>query len=670
MRPLSFAALLAIASLAFAASPASAAEVTAQCTDPELDSYLQNRFDDSAENDVITLVDGSVCDDQEYRLPSHKITFRGEAGGETELMDGNGEGRILRGTDVGTTTISNLTFTNGDYSGSGAAIKIQGHSSPTLSGLTIVDNDSGDRAAVTIATTNSGGTVTVADSHFEDNSAAQGGGLLINSAHSIVLDGNTFDDNEAEQVGGGAVLQLDVEQEEVIVERGIKGGEPTPAATTITDNTFSGNSVEMTPNNVPILLGGGLAIQTGDPELRQVVQSGNTFSDNRIVPSFFFPAGRTTEGGGFQGYFAGAGEYTEASVLSTNDRFVNNSIEEPVQPQDNIAQDGGFFFENHGGGIAISGRSLTFEGRNLVVAGNEIPFGQGGGVSSDSGFFRFATRGSVAEGSKGDNQNTLLLYDSTIVANDANDGTGSGIYGNYDDDLLVQNGIVFGNTSTQGQEIDGFDDGGTINIQYTDYCAEEVAVPSLAPAEGEGNICADPQLVDPANGDVHQKKGLSPTLDAGKNDLVPGGLTGDWDRPADARIADSGAHGNRVDMGADELIVPAPPTVTPPAPAAPPQAGAVLGATQRSCVSRREFRIRLRVPRGKTAISATVRVNGKQVKVVRGKRLRAPVILRGLPKGKITVKISIKLKGGKRVNGTRRYNTCVPRIIGDGPPPV
>ena len=681
LRPLSFAIVIAVAASIIAASPAAADELTAQCNDPEASTYLQTVFDDSEAGDVVTLQDGEVCnanvlEEGEFVLPSHTIVFQGAAGGAAEVMDGDDEVRILRGSNVGTTVIRNLTFQNGESDEeSGAAIEIRGNSAPTLSNLTILGNDTVEDGPVTISTNNSGGTVTVEESTFggtganDGNSGEHGGGLLINTAHSIVLHHNTFTGNVAEQRGGGAVLDLDVEQD--IVERGIKGGEPTAAAATITDNTFSGNSVEMTPNTVPILFGGGLAIQAADPQFWQVVQSGNTFSENRIVPSFFFPVGRTTEGGGFGGYFAGGGEYTEASVLSTNDRFVNNLIEEPLQPQENIAQDGGFFFENHGGGIAISGRSLTLEGRNLVVAGNEIPFGQGGGVSSDSGFFRLATRSSVAEGSKGDNQNTLLLYDSTIVANDANDGTGSAIYGNYDDDLLVHNGIVFGNTSTQGQEIDGFDDGGTIDIQYTDYCDEDVSVPSLAPAPGEGNICEDPQLVDPPNGDVHQKKGLSPTLDAGKNDLVPEGLTGDWDRPtADARIADSGAHGNRVDMGADELIIPAPPTVTPPAPAAPPQAGAVLGATQRSCISRRVFRIRLRVPRGKTAVSATVRVNGKQVKVVRGKRLRAPVVLRGLPKGNITVKISIRLKGGKRVNGTRRYNTCIPRIIGDGPPPV
>ena len=673
MRPLSFAALLVIGSLAFAASPASAAEVIAQCDDSEASNYLQDAFDAAGEGDVITLADGSFCDDGEYTLPSLQITFQGTPGGQPEVMNGQGEGRILNGNHVGATVIRNLTFEDGDDSGSGAAILIQGSSSPTLSGLTVSDNDSGDRSPVTIATTNGGGTVTVEDSIFEDNNAIQGGGLLINTAHSIVLDHNAFNDNQADQQGGGAVLDLDVEEE--IVGRGIQGGSPSAATATITDNTFSGNSLEMTPNTFPVLLGGGLAILAADPELRSVVQSGNTFTDNAILPSFFFQGDRTTEGGSFGGYFAGGGEFTEASVLSTNDRFVGNRIDEPFQPVPTIAQDGGFFFENHGGGLAISGRNLTLEGRNLVLAGNEIPYGQGGGLSSDWGIERnVLLRGSVAGGSKESQGNTLMLLDSTIDANAAGDGTGSGIYGNYDDDLLVTNGIVFGNTSSQGHQIDGFDDGGTKDIRFTDYCAEdEVSVPArvaAVPEPGEGNICEDPQLVDPPNGDVHQKQGLSPTLDAGSNGLVPEGLSGDWDRPtADARIADSGTDGARVDMGADELVAPVPPAVTPPAPAAP-QAGAVLGATQRSCVSRREFRIRLRVPRGKTAVSATVRVNGKQVKVVRGRRLRAPVLLRGLPKGKITVKITIRLKGGKKVNGTRRYNTCIPRLLGDGPPPV
>jgi hypothetical protein len=96
----------------------------------------------------------------------------------------------------------------------------------------------------------------------------------------------------------------------------------------------------------------------------------------------------------------------------------------------------------------------------------------------------------------------------------------------------------------------------------------------------------------------------------------------------------------------------------------------VQGVQQRRCVSRRAFRIRIRVPRGKKALSATVRVNGKRVRVVRGKRLRAPVRLRGLPKGTFKVRITIRLTNGKRVTGVRTYHTCVPRRPGDGPPKV
>ena len=86
--------------------------------------------------------------------------------------------------------------------------------------------------------------------------------------------------------------------------------------------------------------------------------------------------------------------------------------------------------------------------------------------------------------------------------------------------------------------------------------------------------------------------------------------------------------------------------------------------------SQRAFRIRIRVPKGKKALSAVVRVNGKKVKVVRGKRLKAPVRLRGLPKGQFTVRITVRLANGKKITGTRTYHTCIPKLPGDGPPKV
>ena len=81
----------------------------------------------------------------------------------------------------------------------------------------------------------------------------------------------------------------------------------------------------------------------------------------------------------------------------------------------------------------------------------------------------------------------------------------------------------------------------------------------------------------------------------------------------------------------------------------------------RKCVSRRRFRIRLRRARGVKLVSATVHVNGKRVKVVRGRRLTSTVDLRSLPKGRFKVRITVVTSTGKKLSQTRRYRTCVPK---------
>ena len=77
-----------------------------------------------------------------------------------------------------------------------------------------------------------------------------------------------------------------------------------------------------------------------------------------------------------------------------------------------------------------------------------------------------------------------------------------------------------------------------------------------------------------------------------------------------------------------------------------------------ACASKREFQIRLRVPRGTTIRSATVTVRGKRVKVRRGSRLTAPVDLVGAPEGPVTVRIRVTTSDGRVLRGTRRYITC------------
>ena len=78
----------------------------------------------------------------------------------------------------------------------------------------------------------------------------------------------------------------------------------------------------------------------------------------------------------------------------------------------------------------------------------------------------------------------------------------------------------------------------------------------------------------------------------------------------------------------------------------------------KACVSRRSLRIRLVRPKDTALVSAVVRVNGKTVRTVKGVRITAPVDLKGLPKGRFTVKITAKTADGRTVTGTRKYRTC------------
>jgi len=78
------------------------------------------------------------------------------------------------------------------------------------------------------------------------------------------------------------------------------------------------------------------------------------------------------------------------------------------------------------------------------------------------------------------------------------------------------------------------------------------------------------------------------------------------------------------------------------------------------CRSRRDFTIRLRKPRSGRITSARVYVDGRRVKVVRGRRLRTRIDLRGLPKGRYTVRVVVRTSTGRTITRTRRYRTCVP----------
>jgi plastocyanin len=114
-----------------------------------------------------------------------------------------------------------------------------------------------------------------------------------------------------------------------------------------------------------------------------------------------------------------------------------------------------------------------------------------------------------------------------------------------------------------------------------------------------------------------------------------------------------------------------------PATSVPGTPGATVGAQGQPtpCKSQRNFQIRVRQPRGVKIKSASVSVNGTPVKVrqfVVGGKLRhvAQVDLRGLGKGTYKVDIIATTDKGKKLRGTRTYQTCVAKLVSSGLPPL
>lgn len=107
--------------------------------------------------------------------------------------------------------------------------------------------------------------------------------------------------------------------------------------------------------------------------------------------------------------------------------------------------------------------------------------------------------------------------------------------------------------------------------------------------------------------------------------------------------------------------------------------------SSKKCISRRLFPIKIRQLRGVRYDFASVFVNGKKVRVYvrrqkrwirtgrpRGKILnvkvfRAYVDLRGLGKGRYTVRIVVVATTGRVITGTRKYRTCARKLKGGVP---
>jgi Right handed beta helix region len=615
---------------------------------------LQTALDSSVSGDTVRLM--SIDCTGPFVLPAATITFEGIGAAG---LRGKGD-RALVGQDVGATVIRNLTFSDGaPASGNGGAVRITGLSSPTIEGcrfidshvagaaaggalsirqngataagsVTVRDNVFGELGHPNLAVTGLGGAVDLAavrplvfsGNQLRSNGAGSGGAAVIIGIDTVLLEGNTFAGNVVTGSGGGALLAA----------LGGKG--------TLRDNTFAQNTIVSTGAATGVHRGGGLEVEFF-PELgppadghATFTQSGNRFIGNLIQ--------NDTEAR------YGAGETViQLEVTSTNDRYTLNDI-------------------NGGGGTGaglsiagVKGAPGAFDGRNTVVAGNEIERGNGAGITLKP------TQAVTDEG--------LTLHDATVSGNRG----GPGIGGGDEDRLTATNSILTGN------------EGGDVALANATVAFSDACLPGGGTAPGPGNLCADPLLAGAGAGNVHET-GASPTIDQGDDARIPAGLAADYE--GGPRRTDGNADGvTRVDMGADESPAHEPePTPTPeptatPTPS-PAPSGGVLGVTvvppklkladvvrfpsTRRCVSRRKFRIRLRTPHGTKITLVSVQVNRKRVKTLRGRRITSVVNLKGLPKGRFKVKITLHTADGRKISGTRRYHTCTKKLRSRRPPPV
>ena len=83
--------------------------------------------------------------------------------------------------------------------------------------------------------------------------------------------------------------------------------------------------------------------------------------------------------------------------------------------------------------------------------------------------------------------------------------------------------------------------------------------------------------------------------------------------------------------------------------------------SNRRCVSRRKFTVRVRRAIRGQVRRVTIWVNGRRVKRVAGRRVALPIDLRGLPKGRVRVRLRVELVDGRAATDTRTYRTCTPK---------
>jgi hypothetical protein len=464
-------------------------------------SQLQLSLNKVKAGEVLTLA--AMCEGG-FVLPAKvAFTLQGQAG-TTSGFDGslgNPEQLLDGGGEIGDVTIENLTFQNAKGAGEGAALELNADTSNATE--VTLDHDS------FLDNETTGSTAGGVSINVGSCGVRTGGSVAI--ANSL-FEGNTVNDSAG--LAGGAALN--VAQDCNLI------------STTLDDNVFRANNVSVDGQEAS---GGAVRLANVNPELPTVTQAANLFESNSI-----------TQLGTAKSYFGG-GEWTQGfQVTSTGDRFVGNSL--PGAGASPASSEGGGLGSVNNDCNVSAMETASTTAVDLVAAANRIG-SSAGGTSEGAGVYAGCGMGMGFE--------QLTLEDSTVSGNVSSGGT-AGVEGEETDHLMLENSIVDGNSG--GADLSGFTGaGGSLTATYSDVCG------GSTPLAGLGNICAAPLLAGASAGDVHETA-ASPTIDAGSNALVPGGLSTDAfgaTRILPGHPGCTGASPAVVDMGASEFIAPAPP---------------------------------------------------------------------------------------------------------------
>ena len=324
---------------------------------------------------TITLTSGVVA-------IAKNVTLSGPASGTITISAGNAS-RVFDVLAGVTAAISNLTLTQGNAtSGNGGAVDDSG--ALTLTNVTInnstVSDPAGFGGAIGVET---GGSLAMSNSTIDGNSAYQAGGIFESAGASPVtitgstLSNNTVTDTYAYDDGGALVVNV---------------------ATTLTNDTVSGNTGSAIAVNAPLTISGGTysnnTAKGGDGGALYVFDNititGATFDGNVAGDPNPVASPPTANGGAI---------YSDYDVTIDSSTFTNNQAV-------SVGADA------YGGAIEFDDGSLTVTSSKFTsnsAGGANATYGYGGAISDETG-------------------NTVSITGSTFTSNQAG-GTAASEYG-------------------------------------------------------------------------------------------------------------------------------------------------------------------------------------------------------------------------------------------------